>query len=73
MRLHDLNRNRARGAQGLHENALDLDPKLAHAWYGKGSVRCVILTARKRRSQAYDNALDLDPGLVPAWNGKAMR
>ena len=33
-------------------------------------MRCVTLTARKRRSQAYENALDLDPGLAYAWNGK---
>ena len=66
--LFDL--GRVSEAQDAFEEALRLDPTLAHAWNGKGDVRYERALYRKA-IEAYSEALRLSPTDQHALRGKA--
>ena len=52
-----------------YDNALEIDDKYVHAWYGKG-LALNHLGKRREAIQYYDRALELDEKFVLAWDNK---
>lgn len=62
---------RPQEAVACHDRALELDPRLAMAWYNKGGA----LTSLERFDEAtscYDRALELNPLDHEAWTNKGV-
>ena len=56
-------------ALAIFNEAIKLDPKLAEAWYNKGSV-LYNLGKYNEALEAYDEAIKLDPKIAGAWGNK---
>jgi len=54
-----------------YDNAIELDPKQANLWNGKGIV-LDNLGKYDEAVKAYDNAIELDPNYTNPWNGKGI-
>ena len=59
------------GAIQYYDKALELDPKNAWAWGGKGAA-LANLGSNKEAINCFDKALEIDPKNALAWGGKGV-